>query len=83
MTIAIISAKINVTESYNFYNYYMSLQKDNVIRAAPCENVPSGICGQRRPRSDCADVQSDLGLPCPLTKSLDTTECMNGEKRPR
>ena len=27
-------------------------------------------------------VQSDQGLPCPLTESLDTTECMNGEQRP-
>ena len=40
------------------------------------------VCGQRRPRSDCADAQSDLGLQCPLTESLDTTECMNGEHRP-
>ena len=23
------------------------------------------VCGQRRPRSDCADAQSDLGLRCP------------------
>ena len=23
------------------------------------------ISGQRRPRSDCADAQSDLGLRCP------------------
>ena len=34
------------------------------------------------PRSDCASAQSDQGLHCPLTKSLDTTECMNGEQRP-
>ena len=23
------------------------------------------VCGQRRPISDCADAQSDLGLRCP------------------
>ena len=47
-----------------------------------CENESSGVCGQRRPRSDCASAQSDLGLRCPLTESLDTTECMNGERKP-
>ena len=43
----------------------------------------SSICGQWRPRSACASVQSDQGLHCPLTKSLDTTEFMNGEQRHR
>ena len=32
---------------------------------------------------DCTFVQSDQGLSSPLTESLYTTECMNGEKRPR
>ena len=27
--------------------------------------------------------QSDQGLPCPLTDSMDTTEYMNGEQRPQ
>ena len=45
-------------------------KKYNSIWAAPCENVSSCICGQRRPRS----AQSDQGLHCPLTESLDTTE---------
>ena len=45
-------------------------------------NVSPGICGQRRPRSACAPVQSDLGLHCPLTESLDTTGCINREQRP-
>ena len=31
--------------------------------AAPCKNVPSGMSGQRRPRSACASTQSDHGLP--------------------
>ena len=50
--------------------------------AVPCENVSSGICGQRRSKSACASAQSDQGLPCPLPESLDTTECMNGKQRP-
>ena len=48
------------------------------------ENIMSlGICGQWRPRSDCASAQSDLGLHCPLTESLTTIECMNTELRLR
>ena len=35
-----------------------------------------------RPRSACASAQSDQGLHCPLTESLDTIECMTGEQRP-
>ena len=27
-------------------------------------------------------AKSDHGLHCPLTKSLNTTECINGEQRP-
>ena len=51
---------------------------------APCKNVSSDIkcMRQRRRRSDCAFVQSDLGLHCPLTESLDAIECINGEKMP-
>ena len=30
--------------------------------------------GQRRPRSDCAHAQSDLGLLCPLTESTTSVE---------
>ena len=36
--------------------------------------MPSGICVQRRPRSACVSAQSDQGLHCLLTESLDTTE---------
>ena len=46
------------------------------------QKVSLGICRQRRPRSACASAQSDQGLHCPLTESLDTTECMNGDQRP-
>ena len=48
----------------------------------PCENVSVGICGQQQPRSACAFAQSDRGLHCPLTDTLDTTECLNEEQRP-
>ena len=50
--------------------------------AAPCETVPLGICGQRRPRSACASTQSDQGLRCPQTEWLDTIDCFNGEQKP-
>ena len=42
----------------------------------------SEICGQRRPRSACASALSDQDLHRPLTESLDTAECMNGEQMP-
>ena len=53
----------------------------SVSWAASCENVSPGICAQRRARSACASAQSDQGLHCPLTESLNTTECMNGAQR--
>ena len=50
--------------------------------SAPWENVTSGICGQRRPRSACTSAQSDQGLPCPQTELLYSTECLNGKQMP-
>ena len=58
------------------------LQRASNSWAAPCEKVYSSMYGQRRPWSDCASAQSDQGLRCPLTESLYTTECMNGEQSP-
>ena len=52
----------------------------NITRATLSENLSSGICGQRRPRSACANAQSDQGLRRLLTESLDTIEYMNGEQ---
>ena len=40
-----------------------------------------GHMGTGRPRSACTSAQSDQGLHCLLTESLDTTECMTGEQR--
>ena len=31
-------------------------------------------------RSACADAHSGQGLYCPVTESLDTTECINEEQ---
>ena len=36
--------------------------------AVPCENVSSGMYGQRRHKSACASAQSDQDLHCPLTE---------------
>ena len=44
--------------------------------------MSSGIYGERRPRSPCASARADQGLRYPLTESLDTTECTNGEQWP-
>ena len=49
-----------------------------LIWDAPCKKLSSDICGQLRPRSDCTFVQSDQGLCCLLTVSLDTIKCING-----
>ena len=35
-----------------------------------------GICRQQMPRSACTSAQSDQGLHCPQTESLDTKECI-------
>ena len=52
------------------------------IWAMPCENMSLGICELQWPRSAGTPAQSDQGLHCLLTESLDTTECMNGEQSP-
>ena len=49
--------------------------------AAPSEDMCSGICGQRRLRSACASAQSNQRLHCPLTESVDTIKCINGEQK--
>ena len=50
------------------------------VDAFHTKNVFSGIFGQQRPRSACASAQSDQGLRCPHTESLDTIECSSGEE---
>ena len=68
--------------------WHMQIEKVPDQSAQPCSlirafAVHENICRQRRPRSDCPSTQSDQGLHCPLTESLDTTECMNREQSPR
>ena len=45
--------------------------------------MSSDSCRQQRSRLAYTSTQSDQTLHCPLTESLDTTECMNGEESPR
>ena len=50
------------------------------ILTVQSENMTLGICRQQRPRSACPYVLSDQGFHCPLTETLDTTECINVEQ---
>ena len=43
--------------------------------------MSKSICGQQRPRSASAAMQSDQSLHCLLSESLDTTECVHGKQR--
>ena len=74
----------HLRHEYCFYLWPCVIREDKVRIhwPTPCENVSSGICGQRRLRSACASSQADQGLHCRLTKSLDTTKCINGEQGP-
>ena len=60
---------------------WLILSNDNIpqcIWAASTKNVSSSIHRQGKPRS----AQSDDGLRCPLTESLDTLERINGVQCP-
>ena len=46
------------------------VNKADIMWAGQSENVSSGICRQRTPRSACASAQSDQGLCRPLTESF-------------
>ena len=41
-----------------------------------------GLCDSEGPDQHAAFPQSDKGLQCPQTESLDTVECFSGEKMP-
>ena len=77
--------------SHSFRYIFLAKWKQNAIkikdtpekvRRRSGENVSSGICGQRRPRSACSSAQSDQGLRCLLTESSGTIECIDGEQMP-
>ena len=48
----------------------------------PCEKVFLGHADSEGP-DQTVQMQSDQSRHCPLTESLDTTECRNGEQWPR
>ena len=48
----------------------LSIDPVSIKWVTPSENVFSGMCRQRRPRSACASAQSDQGFRCPQTESL-------------
>ena len=51
----------------------------HIYRACAMRKSVFGHKRQQMPRSVCTSAQSDQGLHCPLTESLDTTECINGD----
>ena len=54
---------------------------DKMIHAVR-KGVVGAMCGQRRPRSACADAQADLGLRCLLTGSLYIVEYTTFQLKP-
>ena len=67
--------------NYSLFLLYVS-QLYIVSLAAPFQTMCPGTCGQWRPRSACASTQSEQGLRCPQTDSLDTIECISREQIP-
>ena len=53
------------------------------MRHATWERGHFHLWGQRRPRSVCSFAQSDRGIPCPLTESTDSEECIHEQRRYR
>ena len=73
---------IRLKKETNEIKYQALFPEKIITKATPCKNVSSGICRQGRSRSACASAQSDQGLCCSLTESINTTEYLNGEQRP-
>ena len=69
-----------ITDNYHTTLYVSKYSVIGWVR--PCKKLSLVLCGQQRPRSACASAQSDQGLHCPLTESLDATECINGAQMP-
>ena len=61
---------------------FFSCYHKDIVLAAPTKTAKSQKCGQRSPRAACTPSHSDQGLHRPLTVSLDTAGCKNGEQRP-
>ena len=59
--------------------HYHSQEYQEQMGRALGKRIFRHMLGQQMPISACASARSDQGLHYPLTESLDTTECMNGE----
>ena len=77
----VLMEKLKSTVSYKNKTKWI-LNKNNATKWAAPWKMCLWAWGQWKPWSDCTSVQSDQGLHYPLTKSLNTTECMNGEQKP-
>ena len=73
---------IDDTADLLFWDHPISLAEQGNRWAELNKNMSLSICEQRRPRSACASTQSDQGLHCSLTESMDTIESINGEQKP-
>ena len=74
---------IRVTAIHQKKPWFLGHCGNMSILAAPCVNASSGIYGQWRPKSACVSAQSNQGLCCPLTQSLDTIESLKKNIRMR
>ena len=52
------SEDVSFLTSTIFILNFKTITSNNMKWAAPCKNLSSGICGQRRPRSNCAFEQA-------------------------
>ena len=74
--------QINMDIIFFFHGKYIYRGNSSEVRTEAlltstvphAKNVSLGVWGQRRPRSACAFAQSDQGLHCLLTESLETKE---------
>ena len=63
--------------------FIMTMYDEKYKWAMRCQNVPLGTCRQWKPLIRLCFAQSDQGLHCLQTESLDTIECMNGDRSSR
>ena len=72
--------------AYHIYPKYsytrFSRRNTYTMRCATLEKCPYTICGQRRFRSACAFVQSDLSNLCSLTYTIVSIDSVSGQWRP-
>ena len=79
-----MAARVYLRLSYSHTKYFISLSLTEACFLTwelPCEKL-SGHMRTKKAQISLHIRQSNKGLCCLLTDSLDTTECMNGEQRP-